>query len=134
MKKYSEKILVAWAESISGNEQIRDWLMKNGYPELGLFRFALFFDKKSCQWLMKNAPHLMATINAIEGKKPALNWLKRNNFHLLVRLAKASDNDKDQMKWLMKNDPLFAAIAARIKLVKDEIEEANNDVHRWGYE
>ena len=83
---------------------------------------------------MKNAPHLMATINAIEGKKPALNWLKRNNFHLLVRLAKASDNDKDQMKWLIKNDPLFAAIAARIKLVKDEIEEANNDVHRWGYE
>jgi hypothetical protein len=38
------------------------------------------------------------------------------------------------MQWLMKNDKLFAAIAQRIKLVKDDIEETNNDVHRWGYE
>lgn len=134
MKRYSEKILVAWAECISGNEEIRDWLMKNGYPELGLFRFALFFDKKSCAWLFKNAPHLLATINAIEGKKPAISWLERNNYKLLLRIAKAADNDKEEMNWLLKNDPLFAAIASRIKTVKNEIEEANNDVHRWGYQ
>ena len=36
MKKYPEKIVVAWGEAISGNIEIRDWLMKNNYPELGL--------------------------------------------------------------------------------------------------
>ena len=134
MKKYPEKILVAWAEAISGNAEIRDWLMKNGYPELGLFRFALFFDKAACDWLIKNAPHLMATIKAIEGKKQAFKWLEVNQFDLLIRLAKASDNNKEELKYLMRNDPLFAAIALRIQLVKNEIEEANNDVHRWGFE
>ena len=45
MRVYSEKILLAWGEAIGGNLEIRDWLMKNGYPELGLFCFALYFDK-----------------------------------------------------------------------------------------
>ena len=53
---------------------------------------------------------------------------------MLAKVAKAADNDKKQMRWLMLNDKLFAVLAQRIKLVKDDIEEANNDVHRWGYE
>lgn len=134
MKKYPEKILVAWAEAISGNAEIRDWLMKNGYPELGLFRFALFFDKPACDWLLKKAPHLLATIKAVEGKKQAFKWLEVNKLHLLIRLAKAADNNKEELDYLLKNDPLFAAIALRIRLVKNEIEEANNDAHRWGFE
>ena len=54
MKKYPEKILLAWGEAIGGNVEIRDWLLKEGYPELGLFCYALYFDKKSCEWLLKN--------------------------------------------------------------------------------
>ncbi|MGC6470282.1 MAG: hypothetical protein ACON4E_03305 [Flavobacteriales bacterium] len=134
MKHYPEKILVAWGEAISGNTEIRDWLMKNNYPELGLFCFALYFDKKASNWLLKNAPHLLATIKGVEGKKEALIWLEKNGFHLLARVAKAADEDKNQMKWLMINDRLFALIAQRIKMIKDDIEEINNDVHRWGYE
>ncbi|MGC6489869.1 MAG: hypothetical protein ACON5E_01130 [Flavobacteriales bacterium] len=134
MKHYPEKILVAWGEAISGNIEIRDWLMKNNYPELGLFCFALYFDKKASNWLLKNAPHLLATIKGVEGKKEALIWLEKNGFHLLARVAKAADEDKNQMKWLMINDRLFALIAQRIKMIKDDIEEINNDVHRWGYE
>lgn len=134
MKHYPEKILVAWGEAISGNTEIRDWLMKNNYPELGLFCFALYFDKRASNWLLKNAPHLLATIKGVEGKKEALIWLEKNGFHLLARVAKAADEDKNQMKWLMINDRLFALIAQRIKMIKDDIEEINNDVHRWGYE
>lgn len=134
MKKYSEKILIAWGEAISGNREIRDWLMKNNYPELGLFCFALYFDKKASDWLLKNAPHLLATIKAVEGKKEPLKWLEKNGFYLLARIAKAADNDKENMQWLMSNERLFGVIAQRIKMVKDDIEDANNDVHRWGYE
>ena len=134
MKKYSEKIVVAWGEAISGNTEIRDWLMKNNYPELGLFCHALYFDKGASEWLMKNAPHLLAMIKGVEGKKDAVRWLEINGFPLLARIAKAADDDKEQMRWLMLNDKLFGVLAQRIKSVKDEIEEANNDVHRWGYE
>ena len=134
MKKYSDKIVVAWGEAISGNTEIRDWLMKNNYPELGLFCHALYFDKSATDWLMKNAPHLLAMVKGVEGKKDAIKWLEINGFPLLVRIAKAADNDKEQMRWLMLNDKLFGVLAQRIKTVKDEIEEANNDVHRWGYE
>lgn len=134
MKKYPEKILIAWGEAISGNREIRDWLMKNNYPELGLFCFALYFDKRASEWLIKNAPHLLATIKAVEGKKEPLRWLEKNGFHLLACIAKAADGDQDQMKWLMTNERLFGVIAQRIKMVKDDIEDANNDVHRWGYE
>ena len=55
-------------------------------------------------------------------------------FREAAKVAKAADNDKEQMHWLMLNDKLFGVLAQRIKLVKDDIEEANNDVHRWGYE
>ena len=134
MKQYSEKIVVAWGEAISGNIEIRDWLMKNNYPELALFCYALYFDKSASDWLMKNAPHLLATIKGVEGKKDAIHWLEINGFKLLAKVAKAADNDKEQMRWLMLNDKLFGVLAQRIKLVKDDIEEANNDVHRWGYE
>lgn len=134
MKKYAEKILIAWGEAISGNAEIRNWLMKNNYPELGLFCHALYFDKGANDWLMKHAPHLLATIKGVEGKKDAIRWLEKNEFFLLARVAKAADNDKEQMRWLMLNDKLFGVIAQRIKSVKDDIEEANNDVHRWGYE
>ena len=134
MKKYPEKIIIAWGEAISGNFEIRDWLMKNSYPELGLFCHALYFDKSASYWLMKNAPHLLATIKGVEGKKDAIHWLEINGFKLLAKVAKAADNDKEQMRWLMLNDKLFGVLAQRIKLVKDDIEEANNDVHRWGYE
>ncbi|MBC8464101.1 MAG: hypothetical protein H8D62_00320 [Bacteroidetes bacterium] len=133
MKQYSEKILVAWGEAISGNTEIRDWLMKNGYPELGLFCFALFFDKGASSWLMKNAPHLLALIKGVEGKAEALSWLQKG-YPLLHKIAKAADADEESMRWLVLNDRVMAVIAQKIKFVKDEIEEANNDVHRWGFE
>ena len=50
---YPKKILVAWGEAISGNSEIRDWLMKNGYPELGVFVFALHLKPDARQWLIK---------------------------------------------------------------------------------
>ena len=134
MKKYPEKIIIAWGEAISGNLEVRDWLMKNKYPELGLFCHALYFDKSASDWLMKHAPHLLATIKGVEGKNDAIRWLEINGFKLLAKVAKAADNDKEQMRWLMLNDKLFGLLAQRIKLVKDDIEEANNDVHRWGYD
>ena len=83
---------------------------------------------------MKKCTSSSSNNKGVEGKKDAIHWLEINGFKLLARLAKAADNDHDQMRWLMLNDKLFGVIAQRIKLVKDEIEQTNNDIHRWGYE
>ena len=133
MKKYPEKILLAWGEAIGGNAEIRDWLLKEGYPELGLFCFALYFDKKASNWLLKNTPHLLALIKATEGKKDARMWLKAK-FPVLYQVALAADGEVSEMEHLLKTDRLMAGIAQKIKFTKDQIEEANNDVHRWGFE
>ena len=132
MKLYSEKVLVAWGEAISGNTEIRDWLLKNNYPELALFCYALYFDEKSSNWLFKNHPHLLALIKAVEGNNNARIFLS-NKFPQLYKISLAADGDVVKMNFLIKNDPLFAVIANKIKLVKDDIDEINNDIHKWGF-
>ncbi|MBK7945117.1 MAG: hypothetical protein IPJ85_07365 [Flavobacteriales bacterium] len=59
---------------------MRDWLTTNGYPELGIFTFALRNKADARKWLMENGhPHLMAVINGIEGK--AGPGLARTQWH-----------------------------------------------------
>ncbi len=132
MKLYSKKVLVAWGEAISGNTEIRDWLLKNNYPELALFCYALYFDEKSSNWLFKNHPHLLALIKAVEGNNNARIFLNKK-FPQLYTISLAADGDVVKMNYLIKNDPLFAVIANKIKLVKDDIDEINNDIHKWGF-
>ena len=98
-----------------------------------MFCFALYFDIKATNWLLKNTPHLLALIKAVEGKKDARMWLKAK-FPMLYQVALAADGEIDEMKYLLKTDRLMAGIAQKIKFTKDQIEEANNDVHRWGFE
>lgn len=129
--KYPAKILVAWAEAIGGNSDIRDWLIKNGYKELGLFTFALRNMDDARMWLMENgSPHLLALINGIEGNKQALQWLESNGYKALSIIALAADGNKSAKEWLLKNDKLLAMVALKMEFVKDEIERDNNDVHK----
>jgi hypothetical protein len=129
---YPVKILVAWGEAISGNGDIRDWLLKNGYPELGLFTFALRNQDEAMAWLIKNNfPHLAALINGMEGNKQALQWLGDNGFSTLKLMAYVGDGNEEATKILMKSDKLLAMLALKMGAVKDEIERDNNDVHKF---
>ncbi len=38
MLDYPPKILIAFGETISGNTEIFNWLLKNGYPELAALK------------------------------------------------------------------------------------------------
>ena len=128
---YSDKILVAWGEAISGNSKIRDFLIKNGYKELGVFCFALTNDHKSITWLMQNGyPHLSALIKAAEEDQQALKWLHEYKFDVLKFMALAIQGDKNAMLWLNKKNPFAGQLAHKMKLVKDHIEERNNSVHQ----
>jgi len=128
---YSNKILVAWGEAISGNSEIRTFLIKNGYKELGVFCFALTNDRKSIQWLIQNGyPHLSALIKASEGDNIALKWLHDCKMDLLKFMALAIQGDKKALKWLNNKDPFAGQLAHKMKMVKDHIEERNNSVHQ----
>jgi hypothetical protein len=129
--QYPAKVLLAFGEAISGNKPIREWLMKNGYPELGLFVFALNNKTDAREWLMNNGfQHLMATINGVEGNPGALEWLKKFKFDILFHVARSGDGYEDSYEWLKTNNqPEFALISLKIRYVKDEIERKNNDIH-----
>ncbi|MEQ9186109.1 MAG: hypothetical protein RLP15_00120 [Cryomorphaceae bacterium] len=130
---YDVKILLAWGESISGNKKITEFLMKNGYPELGLFHFALRNEERSRDWLMENKfPHLMALINATEGNKGARKWLAEQGFDLLLDMGLSADGDKEAYARLMQSEmKIFAVISKKIESIKDEIEDRKNDPHKF---
>lgn len=132
---YPPKILVGWAEAIGGNTDLRDWFLESEeYKELGIAVYAINLKDDARDWLMKNGyAHLMAMINGVEGNKEALHWLEQNNFHVLKHIALAADGNEDSFQWLLRNKhEEFAMISQKIKVVKDQIEEDHNDIHKFG--
>ena len=103
---------------------------KGGYPELDCF-VMLSILIKNREWLLKNTPHLLALIKASEGKG-CVNVVE-NKIPVLYKVALAADGEVFRWK-ILRIDKLMAGIAQKIKFTKDKIEEANNDVHRWGFE
>jgi hypothetical protein len=134
--EYPAKIILAWAEAVRGNAEIKDWLMANGYAELGLFVHALHNQTHARTWLMDNGfPHLMALIRGSEGDENACLWLRKYGLQPFEHLARASDNNDDSLLWLTEHNwPELAMMASRMRNVKNEIERQNNDVHRMSSE
>ncbi|MBL7950754.1 MAG: hypothetical protein JNM62_03440 [Flavobacteriales bacterium] len=130
--QYPAKILLAWGEAITGNVALRDWLIKNDYPELGLFCFALRNKQEARDWLMKNGhPHLMAIITGIEGDKSALSWLEQNGMTVLKHVALAGDGNEEDLDWLMKNGHKeLAVIGHKMHLVKRKMDQEFGDYHK----
>jgi hypothetical protein len=131
--EYPAKVLLAWGEAISGHAGLRDWLIKNGYPELGLFTFALRNKPDARRWLMDNGhPHLMAVITGIEGDRAALDWLDRNGFQALRQLALAGDGDQEAVHWLIAHGHReLAVIGQRMHAVKRGMDEDYSDPHKY---
>jgi len=132
---YPPKILLGWAEAISGNKDLRDWFLESPeYKELGIFVHALYLKDDAREWLMKNGyAHLMAMINAVEGNVEAIHWLEKSGFNVLYHIALSGDGNEESFNWLMENGhPEFAMISKRIEKVKNDIEENHNDVHSFG--
>jgi len=130
--EYPSKIVLAWGEAIGGNSEIRDWLIQNGYPELGLFCFALRNQDDARQWLIDNGhPHLMALINGSEGNPQAILWLRKFHLDIVEKMARAADNDDRAHEWLLLNGHKeMAMIAQKMRYIKNQIESDNNDMHK----
>ncbi|HBP45749.1 MAG TPA: hypothetical protein DD635_07580 [Flavobacteriales bacterium] len=130
--QYQAKVLLAFGEAISGNREIRDWLMQNGFPELALTCHAIQLDESARSWLMSNQhPHLMAMVSGAEGNSQAVRWLQKFGFNYLKDVALGADNDDEAIKRLIKAQQReWAGIALKIRSVKNQIERDNNDIHK----
>jgi len=106
--------------------------MKNGFPELGLFHFALRNEDRSRDWLMNNKfPHLLAMIRGIEGDKEALKWLQAHGFDVMHDMALVGDRDETAYQKLLKDGlKVYALLAKKMQAVKDDIEMDNADWHK----
>ncbi|MEO5585294.1 MAG: hypothetical protein ABIQ75_07555 [Flavobacteriales bacterium] len=133
--EYSAKILLAWGEAISGNTQIRDWLIKNGFPELGIFVFALHLKADARKWLMEHGhPHLMAVIRGVEGENKALEWLEAHDMVVLRKVAECG-GDEEAFQWLLKNEHReLAMLGLKMWSIKMQIEDDHNDPHKFSRE
>lgn len=131
-KEYPTKVLVAWGEAISGNAAIRDWLIRNGYPELGIFVFALHLKADARKWLMANGhPELMAVIRGIEGDDKALDWLDAHGMPALRKVAECG-NDDEAFQWLLREGRReLAMLGLKMWSVKMQIEEDHQDPHKY---
>ena len=128
---YHPKIILAWAKAIEGNNDLLDYLNKQNLKELVMATHAIRLKDKARDWLMKNGyPHVMAMINAAEGNRQAMEWLRINDFEVFYNMARAIDDEPEGFVWLKENatQDIFL-LTKSIKKVKDEIEEAHNDIH-----
>jgi len=130
---YPAKVLLAWGEAISGNVGLRDWLIKNGYPELGIFTYALRNKQDARQWLMQHGhPHLMAVITGIEGDKTALSWLDHHGFSILKHVALTGDGEESSFQWLMQHGHReMAMLGTKMHVVKRGMDEDYTDPHKF---
>ncbi|MEN9948646.1 MAG: hypothetical protein RL106_1469 [Bacteroidota bacterium] len=128
---YNSKVVLAWAEAVGGNKEIRDWLMTNGFPELGLFVFALHHKREAREWLLENKfPHLIACVECAEGKESACQWLTKFDFGILEKVGRAGDNQEEALSWLVDHGYQdFARLAIRIRNVKNDIQSRHDDMH-----
>jgi hypothetical protein len=131
--EYPAKVLLAWGEAISGHTKLRDWLIANGYPELGIFTFALRNKQDARKWLMDNGhAHLMAVITGIEGDKRALEWLERNGMLVLKHVALAGDGDEESFQWLLQQGHKeLAMLGKKMHHVKQGMDEDYTDPHKY---
>ena len=118
---YPPKILLAFGESIGGNNEITDWMIQNGYPELAALSHAIQGSDEAFLWLMKNKfPELAALDSAIDEDPKAYEWLKNSNYLFHIIFAECCRGKQEAIAWMLQKDlNALVRIAQKIKHLRD---------------
>ena len=120
MLEYPVKILVAFGETITGNDEIHDWLVNNGYPELAALSNAIRGSDDAVKWLIKHKPEFAVLDSAIDNDPKALVWLNSHKLYFLEVFADACRGKEEALKWFGKKDlQVFLRLAQKIKEYRD---------------
>jgi hypothetical protein len=128
--KYPDKIIIALAESIHGNEKISRWLLENGFPELAAFASAIKGSDEASQWLLKNHfPELAALDAAISNSNKAYQWLQKNDLTFYILIADACQG-KPAALFHLKKDPKMEPFLYLSSKTKEFFDSKTYDYHR----
>ncbi len=132
LSDYDVKVLLAFGESLKKNKKFFQWLMENGFPELGALSAAINSDSEALKWLLKSKfPEFGVLSNAIDGEENAFLWLKKHNCDFLLRFALACRKDDKAIKWFVANDlKLFIQFIQMIHVILQQQIDDSADVHR----
>ena len=91
---------MAFAMTFEDNgDEFREWLITNGFPELGALSDAIKGSKNAVQWLMNNKYYHLAAFDALlDDDEQARKWLQEYNYPILIVLADAVNQDINSIK------------------------------------
>ena len=121
---YNVKVLLALEKSIEGKDTFFQWLVENGYPELGAFSNFLHDDPNAEQFLVKTGNGWLGLLShAIDGDKRALAWVKMHLHQANLMFALACREEEKAQSWLrfMKLDILLQ-LAEAVAFVRNHQE------------
>ncbi len=105
MLNYQPKIILAFGETISGNNEILNWLLKNGYGELAALSYSIRGSQEAFTWLMNNGyTHFAALDSAIDNDVKAYKWLKEHQYPFLIIFADACHGNKEAMDFMVRKN------------------------------
>ncbi len=132
MKRYPDKVLLAWGEAMRDNEEISKWLSSNGYAELISFILSLRGSKKADKWLFENGyPEFVALVDFLNGKEEAGQWLESHKMDVLKKLGEAVLEEEGALQWLADNGHRsLMVVSQRLKKTLEEVDFDTNDVHK----
>lgn len=118
--QYPVKILLAFGESIKGNEAIHLWLTENGFPELAALSNAIRGSAEAEKFLLKTHPSLAALDAAIDNNLKAYLWLKKNKLDFYIIFADACRGKKQAIDWLkQRNLDIFIHLSGIIQYYRE---------------
>lgn len=129
---YPAKIWLAFGESVNGNEEILNWLMDNGYPELAALAQAVRGSEQATDWLLSQKYyHLAALDAAIDEDMRAYEWLNRHRHFFLIIFADACRGKPAAIRWFTDRGlEGILNIAVTIKKLRDN---TTFDYHRKNF-
>ena len=87
---YDAKVLLAWHESLKGDNRFTEFLLHNGFPELAALSRAILSDLDALKWLMDNGyPEFAILSDAIDDEDEAIEWLEKAHCDFLSKFAAA---------------------------------------------
>ncbi len=126
------KECLAWIQALEGNIDFLGWA-KLEREDIYHATKAIFLENDSRDWLVKNGyPQIMAMIHAAEGDVKAQAWLKQFKMDELYHMAMAVEDEAESWNWLkMHSTEAVFLLTKAIKKRKDDIEHNHNDIHTF---
>jgi hypothetical protein len=120
MLNYEAKILIAFGETINGNDEILMWLFRNGYPELSALSKSIRGSEEAFDFLFKKYPRLAALDASIDNQARAYIWLKKHKLEFNMIFADACRAKPQAIDWLNQKDlQLFINLAQKINFYRE---------------